>query len=189
MDDYVNVNRKLTAKLIKEGHSKGTFKRHEKIANVVSKWADKSKPLLEIGVREGYLFDHLKKYGFKYLYGVDISPEAIQILHERGYDGEINDAMNLTIEQNYGTIIMSHCLEHCPQPKKVVNGAYRLLELYGILYVEVPQQHKEPVPTKWGHYYCFENFDDLLSFFPHEWTLEWSEIQNKNLRGIFRKVA
>ncbi len=182
---YKEVNRELTAKLIKEDHSKGTVKRHEEIANIMSKWADKEEPLLEIGVRQGYLFDHLSKHGFKCLYGVDLSPEAIEILHERGYNGEINDAMNLTISETYGTIVISHCLEHCPQPLKVVNNIHSLLKKNGLLYVEVPEQPKEPVPTKWGHYYCFKDFEDLRSFFDEKWVLEYSEVENKNLRAVF----
>ena len=164
MENYKEVNRKKTAELVEERRVKGVGpgirKRHENIVRLVSKYADKSKPLLEIGVREGFLFDHLKNHGFASLYGVDISPIGIKRLHERGYKGHVADAQNLTISQSYDTIIISHCLEHCPEPSKVVEGMYNALRKGGILYCEVPRQPKESVPTKWAHYYCFSSFEE-----------------------------
>jgi len=193
MKDYKKVNIELTKKLIEERMNKpneGTLKRHKKIVEILNEYADKSKPLLEIGCREGDLFVLLEKQGFEDLYGVDISPLGIDILHKRGFKGEINDAQDLTINKSYDTIVISHCLEHCPEPSKVIDNVYNIINEGGIFYVEVPEQKKEPVPTKWSHYYCFSSWDEFYGFFSKDkWELLFKEVKNKNMKGVFKKCT
>lgn len=192
MEDYRENNRKKTAELIEERKVKGvgigTKKRHENIVKIVNKFADKTKPLLEIGVREGFLFDYFKKHGYISLYGVDISPFGIKILHERGYQGHVADAMDdLKIKHKYHTLIISHCLEHVPEPNKVVDNIYNALVKGGILYVEVPKQPKEKTPTKWSHYYCFTSPEELMSFFPEsKWELIYFDKEHE-MKRVFRR--
>jgi SAM-dependent methyltransferase len=192
---YREVNIEKTAELVEirkvKGVGPGIKKRHENIVKVVNKFADKNKPLLEIGVREGFLFDHLKNHGYKNLYGVDISPVGIKRLHERGYKGHVADAANdLKIgDRKFDAIIISHCLEHVPEPNKVVDNMYDALNDDGIVYVEVPRQPKEPVPTKWAHYYCFSSPEELLGFFPKDkWKMIWSD-KEKVMKRVFRKLS
>jgi ubiquinone/menaquinone biosynthesis C-methylase UbiE len=194
MDDYAEVNRKKTAELVEirreKGVGPGIKKRHENIIKVVNKFADKNKPLLEIGAREGFLFDHLKKHGYKNIYGVDISPEGIKRLHERGYKGHVADAADdLKIgDKKFDAIIISHCLEHVPEPNKVVNNMYKALNKGGIVYIEVPKQPKEKVPTKYAHYYCFSSPEELLSFFPKDkWEMIYFD-KEKVMKRVFRKI-
>jgi len=193
MDDYAEVNRKKTAELVEQrkvkGVGPGIKKRHENIVKVVNKFADRKKPLLEIGVREGFLFDHLKNHGYSNIYGVDISPIGIKRLHERGYKGHVADAADdLKIgDKKFNTIIISHCLEHVPEPNKVVDNMYKALVKGGIVYVEVPRQPKEPVPTPWAHYYCFSSPEELLSFFPKDkWEMVYFD-KEKVMKRIFKK--
>jgi len=193
MDDYAEVNRKKTAELVEQrkvkGVGPGIKKRHENIVKVVNKFADRKKPLLEIGVREGFLFDHLKNHGYSNIYGVDISPIGIKRLHERGYKGHVADAADdLKIgDKKFNTIIISHCLEHVPEPNKVVDNMYKALVKGGIVYVEVPRQPKEPVPTPWAHYYCFSSPEELLSFFPKDkWEMVYFD-KEKVMKRVFRR--
>jgi SAM-dependent methyltransferase len=152
----------------------GLVKRHTLITKWVSKHMYKGEPLLEVGSCEGYLFDHLRDAGFTDLYGIDISPDAIQKLKKRGYKGEIFDIHKLTIHEIYGTIISSHSLEHCHNPKKAIENIYNALKKGGRLLVVVPRQDKKAVPDKWGHWYHFESFEELKSFFPNDrWKLIW----------------
>ena len=189
---YKEVNIKKTAELVEERRVKGVGpgiqKRHERIVKVVNKFAKKQKPLLEIGVREGFLFDHLKNHGYTNLYGVDISPLGIKRLRERGYQGHVADAMDdLKVDKKYHTIIISHCLEHVPEPDKVVDNMYNALVKGGILYVEVPRQPKESIPTPWAHYYCFTSPEELLSFFPKDkWEMIWWD-KEKVMKRVFRR--
>ena len=193
MDDYRKVNIEKTAELVErrrvKGVGPGIKKRHENIVKTINQFTDKNKPLLEIGVREGFLFDHLKKHGYGNLYGVDISPEGIKMLHQRGYAGHVADAaVDLKIgDRKFDTLIISHCLEHVPEPNKVVDNMYKALNKGGILYVEVPKQPKEPVPTKWAHYYCFSSPEELMSFFPKDkWELIYYD-KEKVMKRVFKR--
>jgi 2-polyprenyl-3-methyl-5-hydroxy-6-metoxy-1,4-benzoquinol methylase len=181
---YIEINRKLTAVLIENNKKQrpDIDDRHNSLVTEVSKYANKNGKLLEIGVREGFLFDTLKQAGFKNLYGIDISPEAIETLHERGYEGHVADAQNFLFDERFDTVIISHCLEHCPEPEKVLENIFNIMNQNGILYVAVPKQKKEPVPTKWAHYYCFESDTEFLSFFK-KWKILWYE----NMKVIVKK--
>ena len=185
MDEYtqsqVDLGKKLvvankrTQKRGKYHGGPGLIKRHTLITQWVSKHCNKNEPLLEVGCCEGYLFDHLKDAGFKNLYGIDISPDAIEKLKKRGYKGEIFDIHYSTFREKYGIIISSHSLEHCHDPKVAVENMYNALKKGGRLLVVVPKQNKKAkVPDEWGHWYHFESFEELLSFFPNDkWKLIW----------------
>lgn len=189
MVDDKEVNRQLTAKLIHRELDKGTILRYEKAYSRFADFADKDKPLLDVGARDGVFLDILTKHGFKDVYGIDISPEAVEIMKKKGYKCHVDDAQELKLSNTYGTIVLSHCLEHCAQVQKVVDNMYDLLEEGGIIYVEVPLQPKEPVPTVWAHFYCFESLEDLLSFFHKDkWVVKKSVVENKAIRVIFEKI-
>lgn len=154
----------------------GILKRHTLITEWVSKHCNKKEPLLEVGSCEGYLFDHLKDKGFKDIYGIDISPDVIEKLKSRGYKGEVHDIHNLFVNEKYGTIIASHSLEHCYDPKKALENIHSALKSGGRLLIAVPCQKKRKVPDKFGHWYHFESFEELLEFFPKDkWKLIWDE--------------
>lgn len=199
MDKYEQSQVELGKRLLKSGsrinkHGKyhggpGILKRHTIITNLASKYFDKNKPLLEVGSCEGYLFDHLKDKGFKDISGIDISPDAIKKLKSRGYKGEVLDIHTSTIEEKYDSIISSHSLEHCHNPKLAVNNIYKALKKGGRLLVLVPCQKKPKiVPDKWGHWYHFESFEELLSFFPSDkWKLIWSKKPKTQL--VVEKIA
>lgn len=193
MNNYIEFNRKLTSEFVeirrKKGVDEGVKKRHSNIVKIISRFSDKYKPLFEIGVREGFLFDHLCENGYIDLYGIDISPEAIDRLHERGYKGHVADAaVDFEVDdRTFNTVIISHCLEHVPEPDKVVNNIYNVLDKDGVVYVEVPKQPKEPIPTKFGHYYCFSSPQELIKFFPEsKWKLLYSD-NEKSIKKVFRK--
>ena len=97
---------------------------------------------IDDGSCEGYLFDHLRDVGFKNLYGIDISPDAIEKLKKRGYNGEVLDIHKSTIKEKYGIMISSHSLEHCHNPKLAVDNMYKALKIGGRLLVVVPNQYQ-----------------------------------------------
>ncbi len=175
---YIEKNIELTKELVLErkenGIDEGTVKRHKEIIRIFTQFANSGK-LLEIGVREGFLFDHLLDSDFE-LHGFDISEEAIKRFYERGHtNGYVDDAQNFKTEIKFDVIVISHCLEHCPEPNKVVDCMYDALSENGIVYIEVPIQPKEPVPTPWMHYYCFSSMGDLLSFFDGRWEVLYKQ--------------
>jgi 2-polyprenyl-3-methyl-5-hydroxy-6-metoxy-1,4-benzoquinol methylase len=195
--EYIGVNNKITEKLLQaqtqSEKDKIKKKRHIPITNIVSKYANKSLPLLDIGAREGNLLKLLKENGFKILVGVDSSEEALKLLREKGFQGINIDAQNFDLKRKFNTVIMSHVLEHCPNGQKVVDNAYNHLEDNGILYVEVPRQPKIPMPTKAGHYYHYDELVEFLSLFDlKKWRLLFANYErggNKgNIKAVFRKV-
>ena len=177
--DYKEGNAELTESLVKQfelnGIGPGVNERHMQVVEIVNRFADPTKPLLEVGARVGHLFDRLKKMGFTDMYGVDVSPYAIDLLLKKGYKGHVGDAQALDFHEEFNTAIMSHTLEHCPEPQLVIECIYESLQPGGIFYVEVPAQKKEPVPTIWMHYYCFTSFDELDSMFDDRWKLLYRE--------------
>jgi SAM-dependent methyltransferase len=177
---------KRTQKRGKYHGGPGLVKRHTLITGWVSKYCNKKEPLIEVGSCEGYLFDHLKDAGFKNIYGIDISPDAIEKLKRRGYKGEVHDIHNEFVHDKYGTIITSHSLEHCHDPKKAIENMYNALKKGGRLLVVVPKQRKTKVPDQWGHWYHFESFEELISFFSNDkWKLVWD--RRPKTQVIFEK--
>lgn len=204
MKNYKEVNIELTNKLVNKLMDKKlntdrwerTLKKnYEKVVKIINEFAYKKQPVLEIGVRVGYLFDHLKEAGFTDLFGVDISEHAIDVLRQRGYRGEVMDIQEFDLKNfgKFSTVIAVQTLEHCPEPQRVVDGIYNHLNEGGIFYVEVPQQVKEKVPTKWAHYYCFTSFEELDSFFDSDrWELLHKakiEKRHPNIRCVYRKCV
>jgi SAM-dependent methyltransferase len=186
MNEYKKSQVELGKRLLKSGSrtqkrgkyhgGPGILERHTFVTKLVSKYCNKNEPLLEVGSCEGYLFDHLKDVGFKDIYGIDISPDVIEKLKKRGYKGEVHDIHNLFVNEKYGTIISSHSLEHCHSPKGALKNIHDGLKKGGKLYIAVPCQKKKSVPDKFGHWYHFESFEELLGFFPKDkWKLIWDE--------------
>lgn len=197
MDRYIEFNNKITKNLLQTQNDsekqKIKNKRHLPIIKIVSKYADKKLPLLDIGAREGNLLQLLSENGFNNLMGVDCSDEALKLLREKGFVGINADAQDFDLKKKFGTIIMSHVLEHCPNGQKVVDSAFKHLEINGILYVEVPRQPKISMPTKAGHYYHYDELVEFLGLFSiDKWRLLFANYErggNKgNIKAIFRKI-
>lgn len=185
MDKYTQSQIELGKRLVvanKRTQKRGKFhggpglqKRHGLITEWVSKYMNKKGPLLEVGSCEGYLFDHLREAGFNDLYGIDISPDAIKKLQNRGFKGEVLDIHKSLITDRFESIISSHSLEHCYDPELAIGNMRKALKIGGRLLVVVPKQRKsKTIPDEWGHWYHFESFEELLSFFsPDIWKLIW----------------
>jgi len=167
--EYATINTKITNKLLhtqnKSERDKIKVKRHIPIVKIVSKYADKSLSLLDVGAREGNLLKLLSDEGFKSLSGIDISEAAIKLLKEKGFKGQVVDAQNFNLKRKFETIILSHVLEHCPDAKRVLSNIYKHLNVGGILYVEVPRQPKISIPTKAGHFYHYDQLVEFLDLF------------------------
>lgn len=194
--NHLEQNKDLTKKKIEHWKEKGANqpgpgvkKRHNLIADLVKKYhPDTNANILDIGGREGFLCDALKDKGFKSFYIIDISPEAIEFAKQRGYNGEVMNVENLANKAgnwNFNIVIASHVIEHCKEPKKIIDGVYHLLQPNGIFFIEVPRQHKEPVPTKFGHWYLFSDKSGLTELFDDRWELLFTH--EAPIRAIFRK--
>jgi 2-polyprenyl-3-methyl-5-hydroxy-6-metoxy-1,4-benzoquinol methylase len=195
--EYIELNNKITENLLRTQNQsekdKIKKKRHLPIVSIISKYSDKKLPLLDIGAREGNLLKLLSDNGFKTVMGVDASEDALKLLREQGFTGINVDAQNFDLKKKFGTVIMSHVLEHCPNGQAVVDNAYKHLEDNGVLYVEVPRQPKIPMPTKAGHYHHYDELVEFLDLFDlAKWRLLFANYErggNKgNIRAVFRKI-
>ncbi len=192
--EHLEQNKELTSKKIDFWKEKGTNqpgpgvkKRHDLIASLVKKHhPDSSAAVMDIGGREGFLCDALKQQGFKSFYIVDISPEAIEYAKQRGYNGEVKNVENIgSLNRTFDIIIASHVIEHCKEPKKIIDGVHGLLNPGGTFFIEVPRQPKEPVPTKFGHWYLFSDLSELTELFDEKWELVFTH--PAPIRAIYKK--
>jgi ubiquinone/menaquinone biosynthesis C-methylase UbiE len=164
--DKVNID--LTRKLLKEYshgiNAKLIKDRHvDSLKNFLPYIKD---PILDIGSRDGILISLLKERGFNDLTGIDVSAEAVEVMNSKGFKAYHADADNMPFEnESFQTVSLIHVIEHCRDIKKVVNEVNRVLKIGGYILVEIPIQKKEPVPTKWAHWFCFSNENELRNFF------------------------
>ena len=104
---------------------------------------DSSKDLsiLDIGCSSGILLNELVEIGFNVdnLYGIDISPNAVQQSKENGIQNSfLMDASNIDLKREFDIIIASDCLEHLEYDEKALRNWYEILKPGGSLYVFVP---------------------------------------------------
>jgi len=196
MKDYVKVNVEKSKWVIRNTNKKRyenlKTTRYIPIINKILPYVNKDMSLLDIGIREGAFLKALRENNFTNIFGIDVNEEGVKAAKDSGFDCIVADTQELSLGKTFDIITMSHVLEHCPNVARVLENVYNHLNDDGILYIEVPKQEKEPVPTKGAHYYCFESMADLLSFFDKsKWEiLDKEHIQNKvkRTRGTLKLV-
>lgn len=165
MKDYVKKNLEIV-KVKKRGTSASLYKdRFAMIVALLVRFCDIKKPLLDIGAREGTLLNILSKHGFKDLTGLEIWPEGLKTMKERGHKTIHADIQEYRSHKRFHTVVLSHVLEHCPDPAKVINNVNHMLKKDGIVYIEVPTQEELRIDRA-GHYYNFSTPDSLLEILP-----------------------
>ncbi len=195
MKNYIKVNIENTKKLMKnigpQRYKELKVNRYIPTIELMEQYITKDSALLDIGIREGAFLKVLRDEGFSNLYGVDIYEEGIKNARSAGFECEVSDAMTLNLNKLFDIITISHVIEHCPDIKKVIQNIHDHLNMHGILYVEVPKEKKQKMPTKHGHYFCFSTLKELHSFFP-ESTWKMLELckndSGKRLKIIVRKM-
>jgi len=174
--DLYKINQDMTIELLEKERENPEFReairlRHMEAIVYFSEWIRGN--VFEIGCRHGILLELLeicKKDVFpeiKNTFGIDMSPTAIKILKSRGLNGEVQTAESLleskSLYKMFDTIFCLHTLEHCIDVPKVIAGIWECLKPNGHTLIEIPLQPKEPIPTKWGHYHCFESEQELIN--------------------------
>jgi SAM-dependent methyltransferase len=145
--------------------------------------------ILEMGCRDGVLLDVLRANGYNNLYGIDISDEAVLISQQKGYRAEVLPMEECSkLNKQFDTIFCLHALEHSIDVDKTISEMYNISN--GNVLIEVPMQPKEPVPTKWGHFYCFSSEEEVISMFEkHGFTKValFSQPPKRWRRFVFKK--
>lgn len=118
--------------------------------------------ILDVGCGNGSLLSLIKSCGHKnwQLYGVDISPKAIEILekkHITGIQGRFED-IEWNEREMPNVIIMNQIIEHLEDPVASVQKSYDLLEDGGILIIETPSFEAWDAQlfskNYWGGWHC-----------------------------------
>jgi len=189
-----DINEKMTLELLEKEKNDlefriATRKRNREAIDTFKPWIKGD--VFEVGCRHGVLLDMIGNMGHL-TFGIDISKEAIELSRQKGLNCEVQGAESLiespALFDKFDTIFCLHTLEHCIDIPKVIDGIYDCLKLGGHVLIEIPLQPKEPTPTKWGHYHCFESEDELINMFKiftHKKTFR----QNKHTwrRFVFQK--
>jgi ubiquinone/menaquinone biosynthesis C-methylase UbiE len=157
------VNIKLTETILEEIDSNPSvreagLRRNKEAFETFKHWI--VKPVLEVGCRQGVLLSFI---GGEDLYGIDISELALKRFQ---FNGANANAEQLPFKsESFNTVFALHVIEHCRNTDEAIKEIHRVLIPGGHLLLELPLQKKEPVPTKWGHWYCFETEEEILKKF------------------------
>jgi len=193
MKDHIQHNIEITERVVSNQKDTSIDKmkrlRYNNIVDVITPNTNRNLPLLDIGARKGELLDIFKEYGFENLYAIEIWPEGIEIMKEKNYVIVDGDAQNFCLIDMFGTIVVSHVLEHCPNPHKVIRNIDNSLLLNGFVYIEVPAQKKGAAPESTGHYSFFPNVDAITGLFDMDrWLLVGSGGVRNNIFILMRKM-
>jgi len=112
------------------------------------------KRLLEIGCGRGDMVAWLSGLGWS-AEGVDTDPAAIRVARENGRNvrlGRMEDEEGAP--ERFDAVVMSHLIEHVPDPRRLLRGALRVLKPGGALSIVTPNTrslgHRRFGPT-WFH--------------------------------------
>ena len=101
--------------------------------------------LLEVGCGNGAMLSSMQELGWQ-VEGVDFDPIALKVAKGRGLNvklGGLNDQHYPN--KSFDAVVMSHVIEHVPNPLELLSECYRILKVGGRLIVVTPNA------ASWGH--------------------------------------
>lgn len=113
--------------------------RRQMILNL-AKDLDRGKKILEIGCSGGILIESLKKMGFKSVYGIDVSKNAVELCKRKGIKNvEVMDGAKTRFKDgSFDLVIASDVLEHIKDDSRALSDWHRILKNDGKLILFVP---------------------------------------------------
>lgn len=113
--------------------------------------------IFDIGCGNGALLKKLKLFGYKNLYGIDISKSCVNILKNEGINANNGSVTNIPFKDTKAdVIILSHVIEHIVDMKSALKFIKNKLTNDGLIYVEVPNANE---------YDIFENCSPIRYFY------------------------
>lgn len=96
--------------------------------------------ILDVGCAGGHLIKFLGESGFKEVYGIDISREAINLCKERGLKKvSVGDCLETKYKDStFDIVTADNVLEHLADDQKALNEWHRILKTSGVLIVLAP---------------------------------------------------
>ena len=130
--------------------------------------------ILDAGCRNGGPTDQFHTLGYKNAYGFDIGDRAEELWdktfekerREFLFKWDAHDKIDKFGDTKFKLITSSHLIEHCFDPKKVLNNFYELLSDDGLLHMQFPFQNYEEwkVRDHEPHYSYWEDEKDWKEF-------------------------
>jgi len=130
--------------------------------------------ILDAGCRDGKLIKDFHKLGCRNTYGFDIGDKAEKLwdkniekkIRDFLFKWDAHDKIDGFGDTKFKLITSSHLIEHCFDPKKVLNNLYELLSDDGLLHTQFPFQNLKAwvVRDHKPHYSYWENQKDWRDF-------------------------
>jgi len=113
--------------------------RRQLVKDLISKYANKTTTILDIGCGPGLLLSELQNNG-REIFGVDLSPIALEFCKKRGLKNvSLADAGALPFSDNtFDVVLLLDMLEHVQDDSGVLREARRVLKSEGIVIIFVP---------------------------------------------------
>lgn len=130
--------------------------------NYINKFSNQPKfdQILDVGSGLGYIIDALKKQhieSYNY-YAVEQDILAKNVLYSKGTRVVYPNINNVDLN-NFSLIILSHIIEHLPNPKKFLAFTKTLLKEEGFLFIEVPNQEDQYKGYLGLHTFVFNEYN------------------------------
>jgi len=148
----------------------------------------KKNPVLDLGCREGNWLRRLKKEDFHHLYGIDICPEAIELIDSDTINASVGDIEEpLGFSNKFSLVTMFHVLEHTENPATALSNVKDSMMPKGLLLIEMPLERAESPRHEVGHFSLFKKPEDLRDLLTGFDKLKQGRIQRDLLMLVRKK--
>jgi 2-polyprenyl-3-methyl-5-hydroxy-6-metoxy-1,4-benzoquinol methylase len=132
---------------------------------------DPSYSIIDVGCRgNAKVVIDLMSMGYENVYGIDIGYDA-EIMWQDLLNGPLRGRLKrfdvhdgLGFDLKFNCITSSHTLEHCYDPKKVIEIFYNALHDDGILHLQIPLSNYNEYLSHKPHYAFWANESDFISW-------------------------
>lgn len=113
---------------------------------ILTELKEKKSNILDFGCGFGQMIRGLKELGYKNVYGIDISNEAVEYclslgLNVKKISDNLNELEKIPFDKRFDIVIASHVIEHIPKERIIETLYYiknNVLQRDGILLISVP---------------------------------------------------
>lgn len=168
---------------------------HKVIGRLVQKYVNPDGKLLDVGCGVGNMLEYIDSLEVRYrMYAADVDEHCLRVTSSRiplQQAWRIDDVKDLTEKDDrFDGVILSHSLEHMPNPVEAVGCAMHLLNPGGHLFLAVPNV-VQPVTllghlfkkhyVNRGHYYAWDK-SHWMNFLEHRLGLNVIEYAADDVR-------
>ena len=109
------------------------------VQNCLDSGITRNASVLDVGCALGNQMQKFLEAGFASVSGISISPEEVEQCRSRGLEAGVQNVEDHPVgHRQFDLVILSHVLEHIPEPVPFLRALRRWVKPTGSLYVEVP---------------------------------------------------